>query len=288
MPSLPKQNPRPMLPIWTYAGWTVCGVVAVAVTLASMGRWPHAAPTGAPPVAIRTTAPARTDTGNRVTAAPSLPPSSSGPGIDVLSRLEAAARSRDADALQANPSNTMTEALQRALSYPGFSALAGRSDAEGLVEAAAWADACARDAMVAQERLLRCSDTRLRGAHVADELLVKAADAGQPAAVLTLAERNPAQWMEIPLPGGEMLGDRVFGLAAHGNPAALALLSQWCANADACTDARLTRNVLALLQLSIFKTGTSEPAGYLTGSDSERHDAFERAARLRAALKWAS
>lgn len=133
---------------------------------------------------------------------------------------------------------------------------------------------------------MRCREPNRHGANYADELLRQAADAGQPGAVLTLATRHPDQWMEIPLRSGAMLGDRVFTLAALGRSGAIALLSQLCAVPDACVDDQLTRNVLALLQLSRFKTGTLQVDSYLSGTDASRRAAQDRAAQIRAQLQW--
>jgi len=276
----------------SFAGWVICGSVTIAVTLALMGRWPTFAAGRTTPVATQaaTQTPDALATGS-AHSTPRLtnePNSSAHSGIDVLAQLESAGRS--GTAVQSGPgiSNTLSEALQRALSYPDFSALVARSDPEGLAEAAAWADACERGVLSAQEEGLRCGDVKLHGARYADDLLKKAADASQPAAVLTLADRYPDQWLGIPLPSGDMLGDRVFALAARANPAALAMLSQLCSVPDACVNGLLARNVLALLQLGTSETGTSDTSQYLTGTQSDQSAAAERAAQLRAALHWPS
>ena len=291
MLSLRSEKKRTAISLWSGVGWAICGCVAIAVTLVAMGRWP-AGGGGMTPVAMPAgtqgsgaVASVRTGAGG-VQRSLAQPASAATNGVDVLARLETAAGSGHAVQSETNTSNTLNEALQRAFSYPDFTALAGRSDPEGLVEAAAWADACAGGMLAAQEQLLRCGDAKLHEARYAEDMLKKAADAGQPAAVLALAQRYPAQWLEIPLPGGDMLGDRVFALAARGHPAALAMLSQLCAVEGACVEPQLTRNVLALLQLSIYKTGTSDVSQYLTGPESERRAAADRAAQLRARLNW--
>ncbi|PQV49198.1 hypothetical protein [Paraburkholderia sp. BL21I4N1] len=275
---------------WLFAGCGVLGLGTIALTAVLMGQWP----TRADPA---TQIAAQSDVEPRIsrpvtnrhglTAASSTASASSAHvGIDVLSRLETAGRDATLIRPESNLSNTLDEALQRALSFPDFGALAGRTDPEGLFEAAAWVDACERGAFAAQDLSLRCREPGRHGAQYTDDLLKQAADAGQPGAVLTLAARHPEQWVEIPLNGGGMLGDRVFALAALGRSAALVLLSQLCAVPDVCVDEQLTRNVLALLQLSIYKTGTSEAGDYLTGSENNRREAVERAARLRTALQW--
>ncbi len=276
--------------LWLFAGCGVLGFGTIALTAILMGQWPTRADP-ATQVAIQ----AEAEPGNtgQVTnrhsltvASSAAPASSTHIGIDVLSRLETAGRDKSLIQPEANLSNTLDEALQRALSFPDFGALAGRTDPEGLFEAAAWVDACERGAFAAQEMSLRCREPDLHGAHYADDLLKQAADAGQPGAVLSLAARHPEQWLEIPLRSGGMLGDRVFALAARGRSAALVLLSQLCAVPDACVDEQLTRNVLALLQLSIYKTGTSETGDYLTGAEINRREAVDRAERIRTALQW--
>ncbi len=278
--------------LWLFAGCGVLGFSTIALTAISMGQWPTRADPAAQ-VAVQAgpeagTAPAVqfTNRHDPTAASPAAPTSSPNVGVDVLSRLETAGRDRSPIQPEINLTNTLDEALQRALSFPDFGALAGRTDPEGLFEAAAWADACERGALAAQDMTLRCREPDRHGAHYADDLLKQAADVGQPGAVLTLAARHPEQWMEIPLRSGGMLGDRVFALAALGRSAALVLLSQLCAVPDACVDEQLTRNVLALLQLSIYKTGTSAAADYLTGAEPERREAIERTARLRTALNW--
>lgn len=292
MRSLRKAEKTIAISLWSFAGWVICGCVTIAVTLALMGRWPLFAAGHPTPVASHATTqiPDVLAAGGVTSTQRSTPePSASAhAGIDVLARLESAARSETAVQLGANTSNTLTDALQRALSYPDFSALAARSDPEGLVEAAAWADACERGALSDQEEGLRCGDVKLHGERYADDLLKKAADAGQPAAVLALADRYRDQWLEIPLSSGGMLGDRIFTLAARANPAALAMLSQLCAAPDACVNGLLTRNVLALLQLSMSETGTSDAGQYLTGTESDQRAAVDRTAQLRAALHWPS
>jgi hypothetical protein len=287
-----KAEKTTAISLWSFAGWVICGSVTIAVTLALMGRWPLFAAGSITPVAIHTAAQIPDALANgAVRSTPQAinePHASAHSGVDVLARLESAGHG--GTAVQSGPdiSNTLSEALQHALSYPDFSALVTRSDPEGLAEAAAWADACERGALSAQEEGLRCGDVKLHGARYADDLLKKAADAGQPAAVLTLADRYPDQWLGIPLPGGDMLGDRVFALAAHANPAALAMLSQLCSAPNACVDGVLARNVLALLQVGTSETGTSDASQYLTGTESDRSAASERAAQLRAALHWPS
>ncbi|SDI25040.1 hypothetical protein [Paraburkholderia phenazinium] len=292
MQSLRKAEKSTAKSLWSFAGWVICGGVTIAVTLALMGHWPLFAAARTMPVAMHATTQVPdvlTPGGVSAAQRPTVEPAAfAHPGIDVLARLESAARSSTAAQSGPNTSETLTEALQRALSYPDFSALAARSDPEGLVEAAAWADACERGALSAQDEGLRCGDVKLHGASYADDLLKKAADAGQPAAVLALADRYPDQWLEIPLPSGEMLGDRVFTLAAHAYPAALAMLSQLCSAPEVCANGLLTRNVLALLQLGMSETGTSDAGQYLTGTESEQRAATDRAAQLRAALHWPS
>lgn len=275
---------------WLFAGCGVLGLATIALTAGLMGRWPTRADP-ATQIAVQSgvepgTSGPVTNHRSQAVASAAAPASSAHVGIDVLTRLETAARDQSLIRPETNLSNTLDEALQRALSVPDFGALAGRTDPEGLFEAAAWVDACERGAFAAQELSLRCREPDRHGAHYADDLLKQAADAGQPGAVLTLAARHPEQWLEIPLHSGGMLGDRVFALAARGRSAALVLLSQLCAVPDACVDEQLTRNVLALLQLSIYKTGTSESGDYLTGSETTRREAVERTARLRTALQW--
>ncbi|MFM0594921.1 hypothetical protein [Paraburkholderia dilworthii] len=276
---------------WLFAGCGVLCLGTIALTAVLMGQWPTRGDS-ATQVAVQAEAEPG-DIGGLVTnrhslavASPAAPASSTHVGIDVLSRLETAGRDKSLIQPEANLSNTLDEALQRAQSFPDFGALAGRTDPEGLFEAAAWVDACERGAFAAQDMSLRCREPDRHGAHYADDLLKQAADAGQPGAVLSLAARHPEQWMEIPLRSGGMLGDRVFALAALGRSAALVLLSQLCAAPNACVDEQLTRNVLALLQLSIYKTGTSETGEYLTGSEINRREAVDRAARLRTELQW--
>lgn len=278
--------------MWVWLGWTVCGVATIALTLGLMG-WLAPAQSGwiAATMTRATTPPQPVETGHP--AAPVSPPpsvpqgSAAGSPVDMLARLEAA-RSNAAFQPGSITSDTMSDALQHAFSYPNFNALQGRTDAEGLFEAAAWADACVRGTLSANEQSLRCSDTRLHDARYADDLLHKAAAAGQPAAVLALANLYPAEWLNVPLAGSDTLGDRVLTLAAQGNASALALLSQWCAAPKACTDPQLTRNALALLQLSLFKTGTSEVSQYLIGKPDEQQTAIARADSLRKLLGWPS
>ncbi|WP_133116808.1 hypothetical protein [Paraburkholderia acidicola] len=278
--------------IWGWLGWIACGVATIAVTLGLMA-WLAPAQSGriAATVTPATTPPQPVETGKSAAqVAPSLPvpqgPAAGSP-VDMLARL-AAARSNAAFQPGGITSDTMSDALQHAFSYPNFSALENRADAEGLFEAAAWADACARGTLSASEQSLRCSDTRLHDARYADDLLHKAAAAGQPAALLALANLYPAEWLNVPLAGSDTLGDRVLTLAAQGNASALALLSQWCASPKACTDPQLTRNTLALLQLSLFKTGTSEVGLYLIGNADEQRAAINRADSLRKLLSWPS
>ncbi|MCX4161872.1 MULTISPECIES: hypothetical protein [Paraburkholderia] len=275
-----------------WLGWIACGVATIAVTLGLMAWLAPAQSSGIVAAVTRaTTQPRPVETGQSAApVAPSLPVSqgpTAGSPVDMLARLEAA-RSNAAFQPGGIASDTMADALQHAFSYPNFSALENRADAEGLFEAAAWADACVRGTLSANEQSLRCSDTRLRDAKYADDLLHKAAAAGQPAAVLALANLYPAEWLNVPLAGSDTLGDRVLTLAAHGNASALALLSQWCASPKACTDAQLTRNTLALLQVSLFKTGTSEVNQYLIGKTDEQQAAISRADSLRKLLGWPS
>nr|WKF61298.1 hypothetical protein HUO10_005829 [Paraburkholderia busanensis] len=289
------KNPIAMR-LWRVIGWSGCAAATVALTVALMGQWPsreHAPVRGVAQWQSRQqsdldaqASPPASRVGLKATALPE-PASSTRAGIDVLARLESAGRAGSAAQTDArNFSDSLDDALQRALAFPDFGALAGRSDAEGLFEAAAWADACERNALPAQETALRCREPDRHGPNYADELLRQAADAGQPGAVLALATRHPDQWMEIPLRSGAMLGDRVFTLAALGRSGALALLSQFCAVPNACVDDQLTRNVLALLQLSRFKTGTLEVDQYLSGPDTTRRAAQDRAAQIRAQLQW--
>lgn len=289
MASSPEAAKRTAAHIARWAIWPVCGAIAVAVTLAWLGHGSLRTESAATPVSTSTTAAAPHH--ERVDAA-QPPAHTSSPvvahtAIDALARLEKA-RANPLPPSAANASNTFDEALQHALSYPAFDALDGRTDAEGLIEAAAWADACARSTLPAQDQTLRCTDARLRDPHYADTLLRKAAEAGQPAAALTLASRNPTQWMEVPLANDDTLGEHIFTLAAHGNATALAMLTQWCATPDACTDSQLTRNTLALLQLGLYKTGTSDVSQYLTGNADEQRAAVDRADALRKLLKWPS
>ncbi|WP_133648694.1 hypothetical protein [Paraburkholderia flava] len=289
MASSPEAAKRTVAHIARWAIWPVCGAIAVAVTLAWLGHGSLRTESAVTPVSTSTTAAAPHH--ERVDAAQAAAHTSSAvvahTAIDALARLEKA-RANPLPPSAANASNTFDEALQHALSYPAFDALDGRTDAEGLIEAAAWADACARSTLPAQDQTLRCTDARLRDPHYADTLLRKAAEAGQPAAALTLASRNPTQWMEVPLANDDTLGEHIFTLAAHGNATALAMLTQWCATPDACTDSQLTRNTLALLQLGLYKTGTSDASQYLTGNADEQRAAVDRADALRKLLKWPS
>lgn len=292
MASSPEAAKRTAAHIARWAIWPVCGAIAVAVTLAWLGHGSRRTESTATPVSMSTTAAAPHHERVDSAQAPTSPTSTSSQvvahtAIDALARLEKA-RTHPLPPTAANASNTFDEALQHALSYPAFNALDGRTDAEGLIEAAAWADACARSTLPAQDQTLRCTDARLRDPHYADLLLRKAAEAGQPAATLTLASRNLTQWMEIPLANDDTLGEHIFTLAAHGNSTALAMLTQWCAAPDACTDSQLTRNTLALLQLGLYKTGTSDASQYLTGNADEQRAAVDRADALRKLLKWPS
>ncbi|MGH8778494.1 hypothetical protein [Paraburkholderia sp.] len=292
MTSSPEAAKRTATNIAQWIAWPVCGMIAVALTLAWMGRWSlpsesASVPAPVPVAAAHHERAVAEQTLNATLPSPASPPVAAHTAIDALARLEKA----HANALPpdvANASQTFDEALQHALSYPAFDALDGRSDPEGLFEAAAWANACARSTLPAQDRALRCGDARLRDPHYADMLLRKAAEAGQPAATLTLASRYPAQWMDVPLGDDDTLGEHIFTLAAHGNGSALAMITQWCAASDACTDTRLTRNTLALLQLGLYKTGTSDASQYLTGDANERRAATDRAGALRKLLKWPS
>lgn len=292
MASSPEAARRTAAHIARWALWPVCGAIAVVVTLAWLGHGSPSTERAATPASTSVPAAAphheRVDSGDLVQApAPTSSPVVAHTAIDALARLEKA-RANPLPPSAANASNTFDEALQHAFSYPAFDALDGRTDAEGLIEAAAWADACARSTLPAQDQTLRCTDTRLRDPHYADLLLRKAAEAGQPAAALTLASRNPTQWLEIPLANDDTLGEHIFTLAAHGNGTALAMLTQWCAVPDACTDSQLTRNTLALLQLGLYKTGTSDPSQYLTGDADQQRAAVDRADALRKLLKWPS
>ncbi|KWN80131.1 hypothetical protein WM23_22235 [Burkholderia ubonensis] len=180
-------------------------------------------------------------------------------------------------------SRTLTEALQRALKYPAFSALAKRSDPEGRFEAAAWALACTQHSL--KDDAIRCEDAYLRDPEYAVNLERAAAGAGQRSAITELALKYKMQWSSIALPDGLTLADHLYAMAAHGDVRALALLAQSCSVPRACSDSIFTRDVLISLAYQFARS--AQPADYigqLQGSDAQRRLAIERATKLRHSL----
>lgn len=242
--------------VWETLLWLgVCVLFAVficAIAAALVGRWPlvHMAP----PVSGVVTAPVAAAAAAR--PAPSVASVQAGM-LDVLGELP---RPHLTPYIPRTPaqSNTLAEALQRAVTYPVFDAVLARHDPEGLIEAAAWAVACQHEVML---EATRCDDARLREAGYADTLLESAAAAGQPGAIIELALRYPLMWSTIPLDGNVTLDDAVLMLGSHGDVTALDLLLQQCMVPDACRDASFTRDVLTVMIMHLARSPGEHPPG---------------------------
>jgi hypothetical protein len=178
---------------------------------------------------------------------PTLPsePAAHHRGIDVLKALVTAG-SLPYAAPVAGQSRSSTEALHRALASPSFSALASRTDAEGLFEASVWIHACHSGELHAGDA--RCDPAQLPELAYSDRLQLAAIAAGQPAAVLFWIEHHAAsQWMQTVLPGGGMLREHIFAMAAHGDSEAFRAIYLLCDEPDACVNAAFTQRVMKAL-----------------------------------------
>ncbi|MFM0069158.1 hypothetical protein [Paraburkholderia aspalathi] len=265
--------------IWILAAAIIC-MVTVGLTLMCMGRlaW-HRSVTAQqfqrPAATPSPKTPFRSMLGAPVAALRFVQDD-----VDVLAQLEAA-HATPYVPNSTSQSTSLPEAFQRAMRTPAFDSLAGRTDPEGLFEAAAWAMACLQGEM--PDAVIRCSDGRLRDPRYAEGMMARAAGAGQPGAILELAMRYPTQWNTISLDSGVMLEDAIYMLARHGDMRALDQLRQWCTAGNHCRDPLLTRNVLMLLMLRVPGDRYRPEDGErdIEGSADDQQRAATRVAEIR-------